>query len=328
MKFILVFIFIFMSSSLCAKDYGEDYTENYQRIMATFSRSITSDKDLVQKLENFHIVIVPGVVSESLMENSNQALKLGFLTGEIFADHEKWLKRSKLNYTKLVLESEASSAENAEVILDELNKIDKKIILFAHSKGGLDALEAYAKDKDSFKNVVSFISVQSPFYGAPVSDTFNNYYLTRNISAMLFEFLGGSLEGLSNLTVKYREPYMKDIERKGVLAAINKQMKVLNYSSKKENIAGWDTPLELFRDLTDQISGENDGVVPVDSAILPRTNYIIENGVDHLLSVTDCKGIYKPSNFSWGVPTETEVMWSYDRLSHFKTLLKIGSDGL
>ena len=63
---------------------------------------------------------------------------------------------------------------------------------------------------------------------------------------------------------------MNSSEIKNLLTQINSKMRFINFASFKTNTFGLDTPLELFRNYTDLLSGKNDGVVPLDSALMTK----------------------------------------------------------
>lgn len=50
----------------------------------------------------------------------------------------------------LKVETENPPAENAKVISEAIYRSDKPVLIYSHSKGGLDTLEAFRKDPATF----------------------------------------------------------------------------------------------------------------------------------------------------------------------------------
>ena len=314
LKTILLFFFIVSATTSADQlDISSEYL--YAKAQA---QNNTLDENLLKSfLKNQTVLLVPGVLSESFLSESNQKLKINFLMGEIFDDHEQWLLEEGLDYEKIVLESESSPKDNADFINEVIDEIKGDIILFTHSKGGIDTFMALAKRPDLLKRVTGIITVQTPFHGSTVAQGFNNNILTRAAGGWLFKFLGGSEEGMESLTVNKSKIRMEEYEER--FQHITSTVPVINFGSFKKNTFGWDTPLEFLRDASDIAIGKNDGVVPLSSAFLSDAYKVTESGVDHLLSVTDCKGINK---LSFIPRLEYKKRWSYDRVAHFKALLE------
>ena len=311
---ILLFIALFSFSSAANElDISKEYL-----LAKSKAQSHSLDNRLLKSyLKNQTILLVPGVLSESFNSKSDQKLKVDFLMGEIFQDHEDWLIEEGLNYETILLESESSPEENAKFINEVIEEIPGDVIIFAHSKGGIDTFTGLAKRPDLLKKITGIITVQTPFYGSNIAQDLNDNIITKTIGKWLFNILGGSEEGMNSLTIENSLKRQEFYEES--FAHITSEVPVINFGSYKEDIFGWDSPLELFRDISSKKSGKNDGVVPLSSAFLDDAYKVTESGVDHLLSVTDCKGI-KKLGF---VPTlRYTKRWTYDRKSHFKALLE------
>jgi pimeloyl-ACP methyl ester carboxylesterase len=313
-KTVLLFILIFSATTFADQlDISSEYL--YAKAQA---QNNTLDENLLKGfLKNQTVLLVPGVLSESFMSESDQKLKINFLMGEIFDDHEQWLLEEELDYEKIVLESESSPEDNADFINEVIDEIKGDIILFTHSKGGIDTFMALSKRPDLLKRVTGIITVQTPFHGSDVAEGFSKNILTKAAGGWLFNILGGSKEGMESLTNRDSKKRLEEYENE--FQHITSSVPVINFGSFKENTFGWDTPLEFLRDYTDIKVGKNDGVVPLKNAFLEDAYKVTESGVDHLLSVTDCKGIKR---VSFAPKLRYSERWSYDRVAHFKALLE------
>jgi glutaredoxin len=241
-------------------------------------------------LQKYKVIIVPGVLAESFISNSSNQIKLGFIFDEAFKEQIKLLNTLKVDYEFLNLESENSPEKNAKYIIEAIERSLLPVLIYAHSKGGLDVLEAIRQKPNLLSKIHGWASIQSPFWGAPVASSFSSNDILLGASNKLFEWMGGDAGGMSSLTIEERTSYMQSENIQSLLLDINKKIIFLNYASYKTNTTGIHTPLELFRNFTDQVAGKNDGVVPVSSALMKDhgidINYIIETEVDHLMTMT------------------------------------------
>ena len=249
----------------------------------------TSDSE-INSLQKFKVLIVPGVLAQSFISKSDNQIKLSFLFEDGFNEQINLLETLKIDYEFLNIETENSPAENAGAIIKSIEKSNLPVLIYSHSKGGVDVLEAIRQKPEIISRIHGWASIQTPFWGAPVASGFNNNVILRDGSINLFEWMGGDALGMSSLTLEERDAYMNTFEIKNLITKINQKIKFVNFASYKTNTFGIDTPLELFRNYTDQVAGQNDGVVPVTSALIKehgiKINYIIESEVDHLMTMT------------------------------------------
>ncbi|MDC0254816.1 hypothetical protein OAK75_07955 [Bacteriovoracales bacterium] len=298
--------------------FGKDLTRPYLVQKNYFSKLKTPPDYFFKMLRPYKILLIPGVLSESFFKESNQKLKVNFIVGEIFNDHEEFLKSHKMDYKKLVLESEQSPQFNSFEIEKAILKSKKKLILFSHSKGGLDTLMAIKRNPALLKKIKGWVTVQTPFYGSSVAEFFMKFKVSSRITKWLFELLGGNIHGLTSLTSTVRENFMNKKENQQLIKKILKNIKLINFTSHRPNTPGWDSPLELFRNYASFKKGKNDGVVHLKSGRLQGADYIIEKNVDHLLTVVNCNKI-KTLKFSRSIKLKNK--WPYDRVSHLQALL-------
>lgn len=312
-----LFILTFPSQSFGTKPIGKDISKLYQAHKIILGKKKVPNF-FFKSLKPYKIILIPGVLSESFFKESKQKIKINFITGNIFEDHEDFLNQYKMDYQKLLLESENSPFQNSFNIEKAILASKKKVILFSHSKGGLDTWEAIKRNPTLLSKIQGWATVQTPFKGSAVAEFFDKYKPTQNLSKWLFQFLGGSLGGLQSLSINIRKPYIKKAENQSLAKLINKKIKFINFASIRPNEKGWDSPLEFFRDYAYFKKGDNDGVVHLDSALLPGVDFIIERNVDHLLTVVNCNKIKR---VSFRKKVSLQKRWPYDRVSHFKSIL-------
>jgi len=311
-----IFLCILMTFSAIVFAKG-DISNDYLLTKKMIQNNSFDNTQLKLFLKNKTVLLVPGVLSQSFSSTSRQIIKVNLIMGEIFNDHVEWLVENNINFQKIELESEASPKENANYIIDTLEKLPQNVIVFAHSKGGLDTFSALSKRPDLLGKISGLITAQTPFHGSPVAESFSNLSITRSLGKWFFSFLGGSEEGMTSLSESSSK--RRNEEYKKQYQTITEKVPVINFGSYKIDTKGWDSALELFRDFTEVSRGPNDGVVPLTSAYINNTYQVTEADVDHLLLVTNCKGIKK---FSFNSKLEYTNMWSYNRKAHFESLLE------
>lgn len=291
----MTIFFLLFSSSLWSMDLSIAYLKGKDQTLASE----------VSALQKYKVLIIPGVLAQSFISDSNNQIKLTFLFEDGFKEQIKLLETLKIEYEFLNLETENSPEKNALAITNVIEKSILPVLIYSHSKGGLDVLEAIRQNPGLLVKIHGWASIQSPFWGAPVASGFNNNLVLRDSSNNLFEWMGGDASGMSSLTIEERNTYMDTNEIKNLLIVINQKIKFLNFASYKTNTLGIDTPLELFRNYTDLSDGANDGVVPLKSALMKEhgvdINFIIEEEVDHLMTMTR----YRLDNNQYSQKTHT-----------------------
>ncbi len=244
----------------------------------------------VRAIQQYKVLIIPGVLAQSFLKNSDNQIKLNAVFSDAFSEQIMLMERLKIDYEFLQLETENPPEVNASIIIEAIESSPKEVLIYSHSKGGLDTLEAIRQKPSVLSKIQGWASIQSPFWGAPVASGFNNNEILRDSGDSLFEFMGGSAEGMSSLTVEKRVEYMNRAEINSLIETVKARTHFVNFATYKSNSFGYDTPLEFFRNFTNQKAGNNDGVVPVTSALMKDhgldVDFILEREVDHLMTMT------------------------------------------
>lgn len=299
---------------LCANIAGaSDLSSVY---FSKFKDATFSDGEL-QEIKKYKVLLVPGVLAESFDSQSGNQIKVGFIFEDAFLEQKKMLKENKIDFSFLSIDTESPVEVNALSIISEIEKSDRPVLIYSHSKGGLDTLESLRLRPDLIKKVRGWVSVQSPFWGSEVASLMYDNDFLRQTGKSLFEWMGGSAKGMESLTLKERTRYMDSIEVKNTISKLGNRF--LNYASFKPNAFGVDTPLEIFRNITQDIAGNNDGVVSLKSALMKEhgmnVNYVLEKNVDHLMTMTK----YRPDKLDFFQKYRSK----YDQQKNTMALLKM-----
>lgn len=251
---------------------NQDLTKQYQEVM--------NDPDIHfetvrEKIDGHRILLVPGFLSEALIT----AGKFGF--GGYFDDQMEWFTRDSIEYIRVSIESEASTEKNGKKILSAIQRDRKPVYIISHSKGGLDTLDAVLSDPSVWNQIGGWVAIQTPFYGTPIADLILGQKILRLLIASPFlTLMGGSNASLLDMQVTKRRDLQKVNHDR--IQKFLKAFPMLCFASHAGEI---DTDLEPIRKVIHDQAGVNDGLVPLDSAILEGSDFVKTSGVDHAMPV-------------------------------------------
>lgn len=183
----------------------------------------------------------------------------------------------------------------------------KKLIVFGHSKGSLDVLEALRVDPALVPHVHRLVSVQSPFAGSPYavrsfftskpnradwrSNAFvlyaesskqgaflqSNNFVKQVIDGAVIQWIAGDYSGVQCLTYEARQQWFAT----NPLSALPVPVLCFASSALPEGLLFED----LSRYMRDTFGIDNDGLVAVTDAILPGSPFVLADGVSHMAPV-------------------------------------------
>ncbi|MBE9605546.1 hypothetical protein IAI18_11760 [Acetobacteraceae bacterium H6797] len=185
----------------------------------------------------------------------------------------EWLKAQGAAVEIMPCQSGAAICVNADAIEAALCEAPATII--AHSKGGLETLEALLRPAAAAR-CEGFIAFQSPFGGSPIADLLIARPPLHGAARRLGQWLGiGDGAGLIDLTCASRAAWMAD-HAEGIAALVASVPVVTVASILPEERRG---PDRRYRPLAAWIErhghGPNDGLVTVESALIPGARYWI-----------------------------------------------------
>jgi len=267
---------------------------------AAFSVSDPGQSEaLFRKLRGYRILFVPGFLS-------NLTVNPGFVEGsaessgggDYFNAQIAWLRAGGVDAWIVDIESEEGSQFNAKRITQSVISSPKPVIIVAHSKGGVDTLEALLSDNQTDGKVAGVITIQSPLLGTPVADfVLENGFLSTLLRRALIT-LGGSDRSLRDLSVKRRRSYFQD--NSAAISGLTARTPFICFGSW---VGSGGFTLGATHDYLQGLGMDNDGLVPARNTALPGSWTIAVGGLDHQITVKD--------NASSG----------FDRIRFLKTLL-------
>lgn len=271
---------------------GNDVSDAFQTSWNSFSSNEDLDSEstaLINTLSNYELIFIPGFLSDAVIDlgdfgGTRQITKLG----QYFDEQIEWLKAVGVSARRLDIESEESVAINSQVIANAIRSTDKnQVLLISHSKGSIDTLETLIKVPNLRHKVHAWLSIQGAFGGSPVAEDILNDKPLSALSEALLQQLGGTQQALADLGTSLRGQSLK--ENAANIKELLSELPILSFTSYKENTPGWDTLLAPSRDyLLNEYGLDNDGLVAWTDAVLPGSNYIKVEGVDHAVPVMYC----------------------------------------
>ena len=189
----------------------------------------------------------------------------------------RWLRKTMgADVTVVKLPTSAPVGENARKLRASLAMDARPALVIAHSKGGLEALEALL-DESAAARARGLIALQSPFFGSPVADAVLRTDPVHVLARGAAWFVGaGSGGGLVDLTMARRAIWMA--AHAHATAALVARMPVVCVAAVMDDSAP-PGPDRNFRPLARWIErhghGPNDGLVAVRSALLPGARHMV-----------------------------------------------------
>jgi hypothetical protein len=191
---------------------------------------------------------------------------------------QDWLRAMGAAPEVVRVPTAAPVAANAARLRAALLAVPRPALLFAHSKGGLEALAALT-DPEAASRCAAFIAFQSPFLGTPVADAVLRRRPLHALALGWMRLLGcGDGAGVPDLTTAARALWME--EHAAEVAALLRRLPVVTAATVLDPAAarGRDLAYAVAAARLWRLAGPNDGLVPLASALLPGARHMVERG--------------------------------------------------
>lgn len=237
---------------------------------AAFTAVKAGETVLPPEAADFTYLVVPGFMGEQIPTYMNA--------------HVERLRSRGLEAQQVAIETEAGVEENARMVRDailEAAKGGRQVVLLGHSKGGLDITAALSLYPELTPLVRAVATMQTPYGGTPLASDLNALGPLRWLVGNVLERLGGSGDSMRDLTYAQRQkfladhPYPQDIPTVSMATSESSLTSVFatttNYMA---NRYGW----------------ASDGMVPTQDQIIPGSDVVHVQGVDHAEAGLDGPG--------------------------------------
>jgi len=260
---------------------GRDITADFKTVWDSVDQKL-GDKEK-EELRGYKVLLVRGFLTGGYVEPFKILGKKVWI-GRYFNDQKKTLTELGVEFSMVDIDSVMMPAHNAAKVAAEIRKSEKPVIIISHSDGGMYALQALTENPELASKVRGFVPLQAPFLGTPVAEYVKNNKVFSSVMASLLGHFGGTLDSLASMTPTERAGFHETNRRvlNGLVSGVN----VISFATwKAEEHGKLDTLLEIPRDLMLKKGIDNDGLTPTESSILPGSDYVKLEGVDHIMPV-------------------------------------------
>jgi hypothetical protein len=193
-----------------APNGSHNVTAKYREYFAQPDGALTPER--LAAFSGCRAILVHGLLGEvglkvqgvlNAFDDSGQRM-IGF-----FKDQEAALNKMGLKHQRVVYRSDRVD-RCAGKIVDAVLHSDEPVVIFSHSKGCIDTLEALLRLQRAGKldKVRGWVSVQGVFYGAPSADRYVENGARRTFGIVVMRCLGGDFDAIRDCSQKAREEYM------------------------------------------------------------------------------------------------------------------------
>ncbi len=226
----------------------------------------------VNALRRYQVLLVPGYFAD--------------YEPAYFADAMRWLASIGVAHQKVAIASGQSVATNSAIIATAIRQAAQPILLITHSKGSVDTLDALLSEAALRTKVHGWISLQGAFFGSPVADKLlDGSAINPLFATLILGFFGGTRESAHGLSTGASRQYYR--ERAAAIRQLLRDVPALALASavdaKPDTVAN--TSLELPYEWMAREGIRNDGLIPIDAAVLPDMDFIRLSGIDHIAPV-------------------------------------------
>ncbi len=205
--------------------------------------------------------------------------------GVYFVDQMAYLEQRGVEYEVAPIHTEGLVGPNSQAIRDLLMaKEDGSVILFGHSKGGVDSLDCLIRYPETHRKIKKAIFMQSPLLGTPLADFALGGDLRRSMTWMGFQLMRGDIRSAEELTTQHRRAYVA--EHAAEIKAIGRHLNIQCVGSSKSPEPGrFDSILKITRDLMHGWGLPNDGMVPLANTKIDGLAHEAIRELDHASAV-------------------------------------------
>ena len=288
-----------LCSKLAESSHGRDCNDEFHQRFDEFrgqSGAVADGAQLGDHLRGYRVLIVHGLLGEVGLKFTHFLDRIDGRQHVIdyLKDQQKALEGDGVEVEELDHKSDSVERGGSEVARRIL-AADRPVVILSHSKGCLDTLEALLTLQRYGKlyKVAGWVAMQGPFHGAPEADEVVASHIRKIATRLTLNCLGARFIAVNDMTSNVRENYLQthrdEIER--LIANIP----VISFASWKED--------------PKQPGTDSDGAVPVESAVLPGSDFVLAQGLSHSATV-----IGGPREFNRRAFTRALMLMLLDRV--------------
>jgi hypothetical protein len=227
---------------------------------------------VAHRIRASRLLFVPAVLSGIALKASRLRL-IEYLTHQV-----RQLRDEGFDADVAQIDTGATVERNADRLAEIIVAHHRPTWVITHSKGGLDFLHTLVAHGEAVRFIDGWISFQAPFLGSPVADVAMGSMRARKISGAALKMLGAEMAAIEDLCTDRRMRYMDEHATR--IAQLAGEMAIMCVATRTA------PSLTIMPDLPtgrwlDGLGLKNDGLVPVNSAILPGARHATLDGLSH-----------------------------------------------
>lgn len=231
--------------------------------------------EVAPRIRASRILFVPAVLSGIALAASRLRL-VEYLTYQV-----RQLRDHGFDADIADIDTGSTVERNGERLAQILSAHHCPTWIVTHSKGGLDTLQALIAHPHVQRYVDGWIAFQAPFFGSPVADVASGSIRARRISAAALKMIGADPSVVADLRTDRRAEYMDDhaVRIAGLVADVPVMCvgTVAATGSREVSLMpSWPTGRWMA-----QLGLANDGLVPLNSTILPGARFVRLRALGH-----------------------------------------------
>ena len=232
-------------------------------------------RNIAHRIRALRILFAPAVPSGVALKASRLRL-MEYLTHQV-----RQLREDGFDADIADIDAGARVEVSARRLADIIRVHHRPTFVITHSKGGLDFLHMLVEHPELQRYIDGWIAFQAPFLGSPVADVASGRKRARKIGGAALRFLGADFAAIGDLRTDRRARYMEDHAAR--IASIASDVRIMcvgtvaGTSAFKASLpADWPTGRAM-----EKFDLRNDGLVPVNSTVLPGAHYVMLDGLGH-----------------------------------------------
>lgn len=246
-----------------------DVTESYHDLV---HRVRAGEAVLPEDAAEYAYLNVPGLFTERypgyMDENTERMRALGLDPAEVAIDTDAGV--------------EANAQAIRDAVLAEVARDGRQVVLTGQSKGGVDISAALALYPELAEHVRAVVSMQAPYGGTPIaSDVAASPMLSGAVGSVISGALGGDPRALGDLAYDRRQafaaahPYPESVPTVSLVTTSDNPMSLVG-------------PAQAY--IEERYGLASDGLVPAADQILPGSDVVRLDDVDHAGSIMRVPG--------------------------------------
>ncbi|MDC0254290.1 hypothetical protein OAK75_05285 [Bacteriovoracales bacterium] len=247
-----------------------------------------------RSFKNYTIYLVSGISTKIYPPMVSILRSLGIFspagTADSFYQQKAYLKKLGIPFKEIDIATNGDPEENGDTIAKAILSSPRDALVVSHSKGGLDVLYSLLRHPELKKKVKGWVSLQTPFFGTPLSETGKSFWPLSAFSRLFLFAVTNGTDSVGSMNQPFRQAFYE--RNQDLIDKVLKEVPTIGLgtwflyrpSSEKSLFELPKTKKSVLHPFIAKIyetDGPNDGLVPLKSTCLPNMKCYFVGGLDH-----------------------------------------------